>query len=77
MFEAARRSEWPETFDSETLARTYITDTPVVGARPWIRRLGGPISGSFIVIGGKDVQPKVYPLDALPITHVIQRSSND
>lgn len=66
MFEAARRGEWPETFLSEALARDYVANAPVEGARPWIRRLGGSMSGSFIVIGGKDVKPKVYPLDERP-----------
>jgi hypothetical protein len=63
MFEAARAREWPEIFESESLARNYIADAEIIGARPWIRRLGGSVSGSFIVISGKDVKPKVPALD--------------
>jgi hypothetical protein len=63
MFEAARACEWPEIFESESLARNYIADAAIVGARPWIRRLGGLVSGSFVVISGKDVKSKVSALD--------------
>jgi hypothetical protein len=63
MFEAARAREWPEIFESELLARNYIADAEIIGARPWIRWLGGSISGSFIVISGKDVKPKVCALN--------------
>jgi len=56
MFEAAIVGQWPATFPFETLAREYVAQGPVDGPRPWIRHNRNPISNSFIVISGRDVE---------------------
>jgi hypothetical protein len=59
MFEAAKERCYPEVLETGADARQYIAGTAVDSVRPWIRRTDiKPMIDSFIVVSGRDVQPK-------------------
>jgi hypothetical protein len=60
MFEAAKERFYPEMFTTEAQAREYIAGAAANDVRPWIRRTDvKPMFDSFIVVGGREVPPKV------------------
>jgi len=60
MFEAAKERFYPEMFITKAQAREYIAGAAANDVRPWIRRTDvQPMFDSFIVVGGREVPPKV------------------